>query len=225
MIRQLPRADFVPSDPASIFQYRTFWRRAFAALVDGGLMILVGCGLMYLASLLRRPLYYPLYLGVATVVDLWYTASLTYRYGGTLGKLALGIRVVDFKGLYAITFGQSLFREVPNVLLSVGSVLIASLLLANGGAVALSQYLAGKPRTIYSEIRNYLSYAFLVLELGTCLFSEKRRAVHDFLARTVAIRSGKARLWLAPIALVTVIPLLMLDVAVFNVFRNSMQTQ
>jgi len=102
-----------PGGVASHETYAGFWQRAGALLLDvlflWGFLSLVHA----LDTLLGRV---PSFLGDALLWVGYFVAS-TYALGGTLGKLAVGIRVVDERGR-KVSFGAALLRETVGKLTS-----------------------------------------------------------------------------------------------------------
>jgi len=87
-----------------------FWRRFAAVLIDG-LILGVFYGLML--ALFDAGLAYALYL----VADFtYYTLLEGGPTGQTLGKRALGIRVIDFRAGGPIGYGRGLLRNVAKIL-------------------------------------------------------------------------------------------------------------
>jgi uncharacterized RDD family membrane protein YckC len=90
-----------------------FWRR-FAALLIDGLILGIPNAILFAA----------LDQAVANIVGtLLGLAYYTYFEGGatgqTLGKRALGIRVIDFRGGGAIGYGRGLLRYVARILSTI----------------------------------------------------------------------------------------------------------
>jgi uncharacterized RDD family membrane protein YckC len=83
-----------------------FWRRFAAAFVDGILLTIAG-------GILRALLGGGGGSGLATLLT---AAYFTYFEGGpngqTLGKMALGIRVIDFGGGGSIGYGRAFIRWI-----------------------------------------------------------------------------------------------------------------
>jgi uncharacterized RDD family membrane protein YckC len=95
-----------------------------------------------------------------------YFFILTAALGGTLGKLALGLRVVDATGNKA-GLGSLALREV-----------IARAL----GAIAIALLGAGIGEAVGAAV--FIITAILIL------FDEKRQGLHDRIGRTYVVRVG-----------------------------------
>ena len=86
-----------------------FWRRFAAALLDG---IIVGIIYVILAAVLGRSAGY----GLAILVSLaYFTYFEGSENGQTLGKRALGIRVIDFGGGGSIGYGRAFIRWIGRI--------------------------------------------------------------------------------------------------------------
>ena len=108
---QVPPADWRPEGPSG--PRASFGRRFVALLVDG---ILLGIVYGLLLSVFSRETAYALDLlaGIG-----YYTLLEGGPTGQTLGKKALGIRVVDFDGGGSIGYGRGLIRYLGRILSAI----------------------------------------------------------------------------------------------------------
>ena len=96
----------VPLIPAS------FWRRGAAKVLDT-LVYLGVCAPVVLLVVYRYEFVIAVFLGVFLLaIGALYPLLAEYRYGKTLGKHWLGLRVVRESGA-RISFGQSVVRQLP----------------------------------------------------------------------------------------------------------------
>ena len=96
----------VPLIPAS------FWRRAAAKFLDVVVYVVV-CAPLVLVVVYRHQFVIGLFLGLfLAAIGALYPLLAEYRYGKTLGKHWLGLRVVRESGA-RISFGQSVVRQLP----------------------------------------------------------------------------------------------------------------
>jgi uncharacterized RDD family membrane protein YckC len=96
----------VPLIPAS------FWRRGAAKVLDT-LVYLGVCAPVVLLVVYRYEFVIAVFLGVFLLaIGALYPLLAEYRYGKTLGKHWLGLRVVRESGA-RISFGQSIVRQLP----------------------------------------------------------------------------------------------------------------
>ena len=120
-----------------------------------------------------------------------YTVVMHARYGQTVGKMVTKVRVVDFHTEGSISWRQAWLREGIPTLLSLGflgyqvySILAGNVTLravANGEALA-----SGEPSWLLSALPGL----WFLAEVLTMLTNQKRRALHDFIAGTVVVRTN-----------------------------------
>jgi len=168
---------------APLARYDTFWRRAGAAIADGVILI----PLHWLNSLIFESVATP------SILLLWFTinsfSSIIYSvvlhgfYGQTLGKMLTGVRVLDLSET-RLSFGQAFLRDsVPVVFITIGVALGVRTVL--GGANPL----ASVEPTPADILIGFTAVLWLVAELMTMLWNDKRRAIHDYIARSVVVRT------------------------------------
>lgn len=163
-------------------KYSTFGARFWASIIDAMFIGVLSAVLTYLGTQtgggVQTALGY-----IDTVQFAVYSIALHAIYGQTIGKMALDVKVVDHLSENSISFKQALLRDcVPVVMLILS--LIASIFVPAEQAAKAPDWL------IYAMMTFGISY-FLwhLLEIITMLFNEKNRALHDFIAGTVVIRT------------------------------------
>jgi uncharacterized RDD family membrane protein YckC len=90
-----------------------FWRRFAASLIDG---IIVGIVYAILVAIIGRSAAYGLSLLVSLAYFTYFEGS---ENGQTLGKMALGIRVIDFGGGGSIGYGRAFIRWIGRIVSSL----------------------------------------------------------------------------------------------------------
>jgi uncharacterized RDD family membrane protein YckC len=108
------------------------------------------------------------------------------RYGQTLGKMVCKIKVVDKSETKSITYRQAALRD--SVMIVVGLIFSITM---------LPVVLQGKDPYQMKEAKDVLnillwssiSTLWFIAELITMLTNKKRRAIHDFIASSVVIKS------------------------------------
>jgi uncharacterized RDD family membrane protein YckC len=90
-----------------------FWRRFAALIIDS---ILLGIVDFVLRKIFSVGLYY-----VGSLIVNWgyYTAMEGSARGATVGKMALGIRVLDFEHGGRLSYGRALVRNVAKILSTI----------------------------------------------------------------------------------------------------------
>lgn len=164
-------------------KYRTLSKRFFALLIDGVILLLP----TYFESFLLVPgMPVPIVvigLFLAYFCYSFYSIYLHAVYGQTLGKMFVKIKVVDISE-NPIDFRQSFLREFPFLLLSF-------LLFFSEISQVLSVGITDDyGNTNFDVAIISIIWILLLVALLTALFNEKRRAIHDYLAGTVVIRTN-----------------------------------
>lgn len=163
-------------------KYSTFGSRFVASIIDSIIISVFSVFLAYLGTQagggVQTTLGY-----IDTVQFAVYSVVFHTLYGQTFGKMALDVRVVDHISEASITFKQAFLRDcVPVVMLVI--LLIASIFIPIEQAGKTPEWL------IYTMMAFGISYfIWHLLEIITMLFNEKNRALHDFIAGTVVIRT------------------------------------
>ncbi|WP_445427997.1 RDD family protein [Alishewanella sp. HL-SH05] len=176
----------VPIEPLpskAVSKYATFWPRFGAAIIDGLLFTLI----LYIESLLfgieysNQNTLLHAFNGLQLSI---YTLVMHGYFGQTLGKMITKVKVLDHASESAISLKQALRRESVNLALNI---IYISLLLT----VALSIVTSGTiSSTLTVAIMSFAVFAVVwsISEFVTMLFNHKRRALHDFIGKTVVVR-------------------------------------
>ncbi len=165
-------------------KYSTFGPRLAASIVDGIFLSMLSAVLAFITAKIGSEAAKTIYGYIDYTQYAIYSVILHGLYGQTFGKKLFEVKVVKAKGEGNIGFTQAMLRDsVPILFLFV--TLFASLYITQ----------ASNDVEIPSWVRSLLivsSIALLVwhlLEIVTMLFNKKRRALHDFIAGTVVIRT------------------------------------
>jgi uncharacterized RDD family membrane protein YckC len=171
-------------------RYAGFWRRLGAGLVDLAVLL----PLTFLAAALDTV---SSAVSIAAVVlgQLGYYAyilPLTKRFGGTLGKLAMGIRVRPADAT-PLTWRHVWRRSAVDL---AASALVVAGTVAGHAEISFEAYQAAPWHTRYELLEravpwhawaNNLYLAWLLSEFVVVLLNPRRRALHDFIAGTVVV--------------------------------------
>ena len=156
-------------------KYHTFWKRLGAAIIDSLLF------LPYI-FITTTSTYYYYFIELCYIVIL--TMYLVYfhgKYGQTLGKRILGIKVFDIDESSLIGYKRAFLREAIWFFLSLFTLVYS--FLQNGFESKIQDNAAYQ----YDLMITILSFCWLAAELLTMLFNRKRRAVHDYIAQSVVL--------------------------------------
>ena len=103
-------------------------------------------------------------------------------YGQTVGKMLMKVKVLDFSEA-PIKFRQSILRDLPQILFTVGSAVFLY-------PLSLNEIDPNSP--------DYWKNPFFILitvwgvaDMIAVLTNDKRRALHDYLAGTVVVRTNQ----------------------------------
>ncbi|MCC6820652.1 MAG: RDD family protein [Verrucomicrobia subdivision 3 bacterium] len=172
-------------------RYSTFGPRFWTGSVDSCVLWPIGLITTGLLSFTLPRTFAALLVIVESLAWLLYTVVMHARYGQTVGKMVTKVRVVDFRTEGSISWRQAWLREGIPMVLSLGFlgwevflILTGSLdpsTLANGEAL-----LANKGFWLLTVLPGL----WFVAEVLTMLTNEKRRALHDFIAGTVVVRTN-----------------------------------
>jgi len=179
----------VPPEPV----YAGFWPRLGAMLIDLVVWLPVAplsiwCEHRYRLFDVYRALPLIVFSGV-------YSMYLVARFGGTPGKLLLGLRITMLDGR-PITAAAAIIRHLPDFTLSaLVTVALFMPLLAMSDAQYLALSAKLHDRTLYLRANapawyrpvNIIYMLWAWGELVVLLTNRKRRALHDFIAGTVVI--------------------------------------
>ena len=165
--------------------YRTFWPRLCAGFLDGLVFIPVSFVDAFLSAPERAPVVIIIWSGISYSSYWLYSVLLHSRYGQTLGKMTMKIKVLDVSEKRIPTFGPAFLRDVGYIILNTLSLAYLIYLVLAG------EYVSGAEiSTVPGQILTWAALGWFFLEVVTMATNQKRRALHDFIAGTVVIRNA-----------------------------------
>ena len=168
-------------------RYNTFFQRFWAGWIDGLVLLMLTIGFELLAGLMPESTARALVM-FSAFSPYFYSVVLHSLYGYTIGKAMMGVKVVKVEDESKIDFRHALVRDlVPIVLLVVS-------LIALPGVIEPGQHYKLAATPVFYQIAVWASLVWFLLEIGTMLLDEKRRALHDYMAGTVVVKSWKSSL-------------------------------
>ena len=182
-------------------RYAGFWRRFLAFWIDKTIFLPLA-GIAYYFSEESR--MFVLYLfAPSLLLGLFFNIYLVRRYGGTPGKLILKTRITLVDGSPVTTRAAILRYFVLFVLraLSSPAVVMSTLAMTDEmyfslGFIARMQKIEALAPPWYFTV-SILTQVWIWGEFVTLLFNRRRRAVQDYIAGTVVVRTavdGKRRM-------------------------------
>ena len=173
--------------------YGGFWLRLGALLLDGIFVLPVAYLSLYLNSFGKN--IYFLTIIPTLLFTLWYGIFLPKRYGGTPGKLAVGLKIIRLDG-EAIGWKESILRYSIDFVISLFSVILMTVSILNADDsiytniswLKQSLYLTSLA-PFFFKIYTWINNIWVYGELIVLLTNKRKRAIHDFIAGTVIVKS------------------------------------
>ena len=168
------------------YRYAGFWTRVGASIVDMLVFIpLIGLSMYILLVLKSLPL-----ILVITLIMAVYKPLMEYQYGATLGKMAMGIKVINDDG-GMLTPNQAIIRYSPWLISNIINVLFTIEMFGLGSFEEVSgfmEYIAftqeySSTLTMLNSIAGWL----VILSVLVLLFNKQKQAFHDKIAKTYCI--------------------------------------
>jgi uncharacterized RDD family membrane protein YckC len=170
-------------------RYAPLWRRLFAAIIDDIIFIpiITLMPTLMLSAKLKSILLEDILIGSAiftyTLIYL-YHILMHSRYGQTWGKMAMSIKVIHAnETTLKISLPQAFLRECLSISITLAAFLYNNL---------RSDFFHSPAFNAYSSVSTLINVAAFIwgfVALIVMLTNKRRRAVHDFIANTVVIRS------------------------------------
>jgi uncharacterized RDD family membrane protein YckC len=163
-------------------KYRTGLKRFWGAIVDWIVflpLLLVAKWIYKTTSNISTLFVWETFVAFAPLV---YSVILHYKYGQTIGKWVATVKVLDVSETRTLTLRQAFFRDSFYLLVATIGFVYYSFLLTR----------TDDPITIlndYSAFADNPVFWWTLIELLTMLTNTKRRAVHDFIAKSVVVRT------------------------------------
>ena len=171
-------------------RYSTFWPRFWSGSVDTCVLWPLRAIAFLLVSLNPPAAIGALVLLVQQLAWLVYVVLMHGKYGQTVGKMVTKVRVFDARTEKPISYRQALIREGVPTVLSIPFLIYEAIAIIQGRESA-DLLLEGKvsPHSLLWWF-TVLPILWSVVEVVTMLTNDKRRALHDFIAGTVVIRTN-----------------------------------
>jgi uncharacterized RDD family membrane protein YckC len=171
-------------------KYSTFGPRFWTGWVDGCVLWPISFVVSILIALELPSTIGAILFSTQYLACWFYTVIMHAKYGQTFGKMVCKIKVVDFGTEGAISIRQACLREGIPIAVSLG-ILGYQIYAISTGGLSLDAIAKGQ----MPKDRAYLVLAKLpilwgVAEAVTMLSNKKRRALHDYIAGTVVVRTN-----------------------------------
>ena len=186
--QRLPRGAAPAAAPASVpDKYRTFWPRLWAGVIDGVVFLPLSLIDNWMAVVIAAPAARAAWFVASSFLCLGYSIGMHAKFGQTLGKMVTRVKVLDVSET-KLSFRGAFLRDSVPLVLTLAYVVLGLPRVLGGKAP-----IEGVPRWDTAEsLLAFTSMGWFALELITMLLNSKRRALHDFIAGSVVVRTGRA---------------------------------
>jgi uncharacterized RDD family membrane protein YckC len=168
-----------------------FWRRFGAFWLDTIICLPVGLFAIWLWN--QTQAAQTIWLLPGAAIGIWFHVYLVKRYGGTPGKLILGLRILRVDGA-AVGYKEAMLRYAP--LFALAFLVSVALALASW-KLSEAEYLSlgwqERPARLTAVAPPWYRIVFIIeniwvwSEFVVMMTNKKRRAIHDFIAGTVVV--------------------------------------
>lgn len=175
-------------------RYAGFWPRLGALLWD--ILIMLPLSALVFWGSERYRLFNLYYLVPGTLFSLFYGVYLVRCFGGTPGKLIVGVRIRKVSG-EPVGYRETLLRYLPEFLLGtlMSIALLISVFHMSDTEYHSLSFMERAKRTVelappwYTPLQ-IVQNVWVWGELIVLLTNRKRRALHDFIAGTVVVQTS-----------------------------------
>jgi uncharacterized RDD family membrane protein YckC len=185
MNESLPHEE--PLFPEADIIFAKFWTRFSAGLIDGIITVIVVLPVTYFNVIQWKIPWIYILTSLFTVI---YKPLMEYRYGATLGKMAMGIKVVGYQ-FQKVTLREVLrrvsFYLVPNIIQEILTlkVYFSRQLDSIQHYRDYNNYIVNSNPALY--ILNIIVFVLLIADCITFLSNDQNRSLHDIYAGTYVI--------------------------------------
>jgi uncharacterized RDD family membrane protein YckC len=172
------------NDSANEIRPAGFWIRVGAYIIDTlAYSPIIALNIYNLFVLKNLPFQL-----LTTIMLILYKPWMEYKYGATLGKMAVKIKVVN-KEYDNISLAQSIIRYIPWMISNVVSIYGTILLFNSPEFLTSSSWMeiAQLQKQVLPQNASYLSSSVLFISCFFIALNDKKRALHDMLAKTYCV--------------------------------------
>lgn len=163
-------------------KYSNFWRRLFAIIIDGFILLPLQWLDEYILSGFFSSGSIFIWGVLSSMLGIVYYVILHAKYGQTIGKMVTKVKVVDISEKRNLTIRQSCMRDIfPIIMTPVVVYAYAQIAFNSHTWESLEQ-------GVLFTIIGFAAIGWVGLECVSMLFNEKRRAIHDYIAGSVVVR-------------------------------------
>jgi len=146
-------------------KYKTFGPRFWASFIDGLVFLPIGFFDNYLSAPARGPIVLISWAIVSYSAYWLYSVSLHARYGQTIGKKAMHVKVMDVSEERIPSLGQAFLRDVGYIAINISALVYFIYIVVAHKYVTGSEQVNGLP----GMVLEFASLGWLLLEVVTML--------------------------------------------------------
>lgn len=164
--------------------YASFTQRFYAFLIDCFVFLPLNLWSQY-------NIFNTKSFGIAFIITLaWclYKPLMDWKFGGTIGKLVMKIRVVDLDGI-GINLNQAFLRFAPYFAISLSTLLSTYVLLNLPGFDQIKDFEGAQEfeAESSSSLGVLLTYFLYIFSISSIVLEQKKQAVHDKIANCYCV--------------------------------------
>ncbi len=152
-------------------KYQTFWRRFGALLID--ILIIAVAPALFIAFLPQKFHHNIILQFVLVSIASGYFIYSHSTSGRTVGKKAVGLKVIHEKTEKNLTIAQAFYRELPNIIMNLSYLI---------------NYKGQEADSLLTAYEGQIALYWLIGEIACVFNNPKRRALHDYIAGSVVIK-------------------------------------
>ncbi len=162
-------------------KYKTFFPRLVALLIDSFIMLPLAILDDWFHQAEYPPVFFYIWIPLSSVIFPFYTIIMHGLYGQTLGKMAMNVKVLDVTE-EPIKFKQAIVRDIPQLIFNIGTIYL--------GIAFLGQSPEAENVKMAYGTFGVFAMVWGLADISTFFLNEKRRALHDFVAGTVVVKTN-----------------------------------
>ncbi len=166
-------------------EFAGFWIRVLASIIDSFALTPIVLLSFYNIFVLKS---IPLMV-ILSILSILYKPLLEWRYGATIGKMVVKIKVVNEK-MGRITVEQAIGRYIPWLISQILSLITSFYLFNSPDFSTINSMLDIGTLAQTSPLDNVSTiYSFIfILLVGSLVIDKQKQGVHDKIARTFCIK-------------------------------------
>ena len=162
-------------------KYKTFFPRLVALLIDSFIMLPIAILDDWFRQAEFPPLFFYIWIPLSSLVLPVYLIAMHAKFGQTLGKMAMNVKVLNVSE-EPITLNQAILRESPQLIFNLAAIYLNI------------RFLGENPESEALKIPYGVLGAIIgiwgLTDILIFALNEKRRALHDFIAGTIVVKTN-----------------------------------